>query len=63
MPPYIPRFGDFLYNVYSVPSEEEDTQPLGPKKSYPHKCPVCKCPAFIGLNQIRCSYLACIHHE
>lgn len=25
-------------------------------KDYPHKCPTCKSPAYIGLNKIDCSY-------
>lgn len=33
-----------------------------PKKDYPHKCPLCQEPAYVGLTRIDCSNEHCDNH-
>lgn len=30
---------------------------------YPHKCPLCQCPAYLGLNTVACTNVWCKHYE
>ena len=63
MPNYMWIPADWQKRLHATPSTAAHAEPVINRERFPHDCPLCQAPAYLGAVTVECTNKTCRHYK